>query len=195
MLAWHREGGVARFCEDVVVSTSDEAVVTSCAAGEPAVWGQAKLDARQLAAMESWVNTLQPFEHVRTDPATADGMIDRIVFAGAGQQQAQEPDLALVFDFAQSLFNEVAIAAGEPPEACLTPGTGQQLLVDEAHAYCLLYPAPCGLLCGGSGNAELVMDTMMNHMDPRVSIMVEDAAGPTSLSNTRSKDSSHEPRL
>lgn len=92
IFAWHREGGIAGFCEDVAVYVTGVAYATSCAGNEPQDLGRVRLDADQLAAAFNWVDTLQPFEYEHKDPATADAMTIRIVFTGAGSAEATEQE-------------------------------------------------------------------------------------------------------
>jgi len=92
IFTWHREGGIAGFCEDVAVYVTGVAHATSCAGNEPQELGQARLNANQLAAAFNWVDTLQSFEYEHTDPATADALTIRIVFSGTGNSEVTEED-------------------------------------------------------------------------------------------------------
>ncbi|MDX1520990.1 MAG: SH3 domain-containing protein, partial [Anaerolineae bacterium] len=177
VFAWHREGGLAGFCDDVSVYVTGQVYAASCKGEQPQDLGRTRLNADQLATIFNWVDTLQPFEQTFEDPAVADGMTTSLVFSGAGSQPAHEPDIALIFDFAQNLFNEVSMQAAAPPAVCLTPEQDQQLLLVEAHGYCLLYPAAYSLVQTNPNGTEIVKDTVMNHIDPRVSIEVQPAEG------------------
>jgi hypothetical protein len=65
------------------------------------------------------------------------------------------------------------------PSGCPTPSDGSLLLTDEARGYCLLYPTSHTVVQLEGGNTEIVVGEVMNHIDPRVSITVEDLAGRT----------------
>ncbi|UCC51513.1 MAG: hypothetical protein JSV68_20765, partial [Anaerolineaceae bacterium] len=52
-----------------------------------------------------------------------------------------------------------------------------QSLIDEVRGFCLLYPASHTVEQLDSGNTEIVFGSVMNHIDPRASIVVEDLAG------------------
>jgi hypothetical protein len=92
IFTYHREGGIAGFCDDVTVTVTGVAHATSCAGNEPQELGRVRLDANQLATAFNWVDTLQSFEYEHTDPATADAMTIRIVFSGTGNTEATEED-------------------------------------------------------------------------------------------------------
>lgn len=69
-------------------------------------------------------------------------------------------------------------SAGDLPLAgCPSPEEGTLLLTDEDKGYCLLYPASHTVVMLDSGNTEIVVGEIMNHIDPRVSITTEDLAG------------------
>lgn len=178
-LTWHREGGIAGFCDDVTVDVAGNVVITSCRSEPAGEVARFHLDAAQLNTLSTWVDTFQSFQLEQRDPAQADGMTVQVGFTGAGEQAATEPDQALMVDFAQNLYNEGQMGANEPPAACAAPGNDQQLLVQEEQDYCLLYPAAYSLVQSGPDSLEIVVDTVMNHIDPRVSITVEDANGRT----------------
>lgn len=106
--AWHREGGIAGFCDDLTVYVTGIAYASSCVGEEPSTLGQVRLDAEQLAQIYEWVDTLAPFEVEQTDPATADAMTIRMVFSGAGEQSATEEQMAAIQEFASLLYAEIA---------------------------------------------------------------------------------------
>ncbi len=175
IFAWHREGGPAGFCDDVAVYVTGDVYVSSCQGEQPVDLGRIRLNADQLATVFNWVDTWQPAEQELNDPAAT----VQLVFAGAGTQPIQEPEWVLFSDFAQNLYNEVSMLVKEAPAVCPTPAASQQLLLDEAHGYCLLYPAEYSLIRSGPDAIEIVLGTVMNHVDPRVSIVTEDGRGRT----------------
>jgi hypothetical protein len=65
----------------------------------------------------------------------------------------------------------------ETSTGCPLPTDETLLLTDEARGYCLLYPASHTVVQLDSGNTEIVVGELMNHIDPRISITVEDLAG------------------
>lgn len=69
-------------------------------------------------------------------------------------------------------------AATNESSACPEPVEGTALLQNEQLGYCLLYPDD--YIVEARDNADiLVIDSIMNHVDPRFDVLVEDAAGRT----------------
>ncbi|MBX2996934.1 MAG: hypothetical protein KF893_00380 [Caldilineaceae bacterium] len=107
VFAWHREGGIAGFCDDLTVYVTGIASASSCAAQQPEDLGRVRLDAEQLEQIFGWVDSLAPFEYEQTDPAVADAMTIRIVFSGAGDEEATDEQIAEIENFAGLLFAEI----------------------------------------------------------------------------------------
>lgn len=66
--------------------------------------------------------------------------------------------------------------AGDQPLACPEPAEGTDLLSNDRFGYCFLYPDTYTLVETERGDL-LVIDSVMNHVDPRVDVTVVDAAG------------------
>ena len=173
-LAWQREGGLAGFCDEVSVAVTGEVAVSSCRGEQPASF---RLDADQMAKLTAWQSSFQSFQYALRDPAQADGMTVEVNFTGTGAQPAAEPEQALIADFAQNLYHEGRMGASAASAICATPPAGQQVLVETAQGYCLHYPADYSLIQSNPDGMEIVVDTIMNHIDPRASLTVEAANG------------------
>lgn len=106
--AWHREGGIAGFCDDLTVYVTGRVYASSCKGSEPQNLGQARLNAEQLAQLYTWVDTFQGFEVEQSDPAVADAMTVRLVFSGSGEQPASEAEQQAILAFAAELFAELS---------------------------------------------------------------------------------------
>lgn len=117
VFAWHREGGIAGFCDDVTVYVSGDAYVTSCKGNEPQDLGRLRLSSNQLQVVYDWVDTLQPFEVEQSDPATADAMTTRMVFSGAGNAAADETTYRAISDLALALIFQATTETGTNPNA------------------------------------------------------------------------------
>jgi len=63
------------------------------------------------------------------------------------------------------------------PSECPTATANEHLLVQVEAGYCLLYPALYTATQQVTGSVEIVSGTLMNHIDPRVSVTVEAANG------------------
>lgn len=106
VLAWHREGGLKGFCDDLEVYADGRAYATSCKGGTPQELGRRRLTADELAQVFAWVDAYKSFEYGHKDPATVDAMTVRLVFSGAG---AGEVDPQPVLDFAATLYQSIAV--------------------------------------------------------------------------------------
>jgi hypothetical protein len=176
VLTWHREGGLAGFCDRVTIHETGDVYASSCQ-GEAI--GRVQLDAEQLATLYGWVDSIKSFEYEDADPATEDAMTVRLQFYGTGKRPVQEADRQLMLDLAQRLYNEAWKQSGGASAVCPTPGAGQQLLLDREAGYCLLYPAEYSMVLVEPGVRELVVGSVLNHERPRLSIAIEEAAGRT----------------
>lgn len=174
-LAWHREGGFAGFCDDVAAYVTGKVYLSSCRGAQPDELVRFWLNAEQLETLYGWIDAFAPFEYKQSDPAQTDQMTVTLVFAGEGDTEATEPEQAAIVDFAQNLFNEGAVTAVEVQAECSQAEADQQLLVQKESGYCLVYPGENILWQQSPNSIEIVMDTIMNHVDPRASISVEEA--------------------
>lgn len=116
-LAWHREGGIAGFCDDLALYANGRAAATQCGGSEPQAAGRARLDAAQLAQLYDYLDRYAPFEYVLDDGAVADSMTTRLVFSGRGTQVADDAAQAEIAAWAGEVFNSVGNAGGsqQPP--------------------------------------------------------------------------------
>jgi hypothetical protein len=105
---WHREGGIAGFCDDVTVYVSGEVYLASCQHAEPENLGRGRLNADQLEQVYAWLDGLKNFEYEQRDKAVADAMTLRLVFSGAGTREATEADRQAIIQFAQALVGTMS---------------------------------------------------------------------------------------
>jgi hypothetical protein len=108
VFAWNREGGIAGFADHVTVYVTGEVYASDSGNEAPVTLGQTRLDAEQLAQVYAWVDRLASFEFEQADPATADGMTIRIVFSGAGEEEAGEAQIQEIQEFASMLHHELS---------------------------------------------------------------------------------------
>lgn len=103
------------------------------------------------------------------------------LIAGSGMEREHVEALGIP----ENVWPESWLSANDLPEslpanACPEPATAEtRLYTDEALAFCLLYPASHTVLQLESGNREIVVGELMNHIDPRISITAQDLAGRT----------------
>jgi hypothetical protein len=110
--SWHREGGIAGFCDDIGVYLTGESIVTSCQGSSLPELGRPRLDSAQLSELYAWVDNLAPFEIKLTDPATADAMTTHLVFAGQGTDAVSANQQSGMIHLA----NELLLQAQTPPD-------------------------------------------------------------------------------
>jgi hypothetical protein len=110
-LVWHREGGIAGFCDDLIVNVVGEAAAWSCRGALPTENSFALLKAQQRTELDNWLSTLRPFTVEYTDPAVADAMTTRLVFSGWGTAEASDAQKQAIEKSAAGLYAEI----GETP--------------------------------------------------------------------------------
>lgn len=104
-LAWHREGGLAGFCSDLLVYVDGTVLATDCTR-DPAETRSLKLDSAQLEQLYAWLDGFQAIAEYQADPATADAMTEELRLNGTGSQAAGEADRQALIDFAMALFQQ-----------------------------------------------------------------------------------------
>lgn len=89
-LTWHREGGLARFCDDLNVYLSGKAVASSCQSGE--TYPEGTLTEAELGQLYDWSARFGALAVEMKDPATADAMTVILTFNGSGYAEPTEAD-------------------------------------------------------------------------------------------------------
>jgi hypothetical protein len=107
IFAWHRQGGIAGFCDDVTVYLNGIASATSCQGDQPQSVGQTWLTANQMRTIYTWADTYQDYDYTSTDPATVDGMTMRMIFNGNGTEQMNEFEQTRLTALAQEILGEL----------------------------------------------------------------------------------------
>lgn len=104
-LTWSRQGGIAGFCDELVVYLPNEVYMMSCT--PTTTEGQGALDvllsAEELSQFNAWLDTYGSVTITRQDPAVADAMTVSLTLFGRG---ADQPDAAMeqtLLDWAQML--------------------------------------------------------------------------------------------
>lgn len=104
-IAWHREGGIAGFCDDLTAYVTGQLVATSCK-GETIA--QRRMSAEELEQLYAWIDEYSAFEYEQADPATsADAMSVTLVFSSAGSTTADEATHQAILDFSANLYTEM----------------------------------------------------------------------------------------
>lgn len=103
-LGWHREGGVAGFCDDLTIDATGYAELAPCKYETPQEVIIRNLTADELAQFYGWLDTLAPFEFAQQDTATADGLTVRYIFAGRGAREATDADKQALAEFSREVL-------------------------------------------------------------------------------------------
>lgn len=107
-LSWHREGGIAGFCDDLGVNLSGWAYGSSCKPGQTAARKPYHLTGEELAQLYQWVDQLKNFDYQQQDAATTDAMKISLAFQGAGTGQASADQQQQIAAFAAQVYTESA---------------------------------------------------------------------------------------
>jgi hypothetical protein len=102
--AWHREGGIAGFCDDLTAYVTGQLYAASCRGETPQNLGQRRMTTEELEQLYTWVDEYAAFEYLHDDGPVADGMKVTLVFSGAGTTQADENTQQEIVAFAQELY-------------------------------------------------------------------------------------------
>jgi hypothetical protein len=105
-LAWHREGGIAGFCDDLLISGFGQAQATSCRTGE--AYPAGALTAAEQAQLDEWSRDFSAVVIEQVDPAAADGMTVMLTFSGAGADQPTEAEQQAMVAWAQAVYERLA---------------------------------------------------------------------------------------
>lgn len=104
VLRYHRSGGIAGLCEDVIVFETGFAWNMSCKNDSPEITAVVRLNATQFETLNDWQAELASFEDEQADGAKADGMTTRLVFTGSGDTKANDRDKEDMTTMAVVLF-------------------------------------------------------------------------------------------
>lgn len=103
-LSWSRTGGIAGFCDDLVVYQTGFAMATNCKIAKPPA--SQRLSAGQINALNAYRDQYQRFE-LNSGNSGADAMAQNLIFEGQGQQAPGDAQKAEIEKFAADLFLEL----------------------------------------------------------------------------------------
>ncbi len=105
MLTWHREGGIAGFCDDLNVYLSGKAIASSCQSGE--TYPEGTLTEAELGQLYDWSARFGALAVEMKDPAVADAMTVILTFNGSGYAQPTEADKQAMSAWAQEIYGRL----------------------------------------------------------------------------------------
>ncbi len=100
VIVYHREGGIAGFCDDVTIDASGNAKIKSCKFSKEK---DVTLTSAQMGTLNQWLSSFKSFNYDHTDPATADAMTITLRFSGDGQSQPTGADIQTMLSFLSQL--------------------------------------------------------------------------------------------
>jgi hypothetical protein len=112
-LIWERTGGIAGFCDMVIIYQSGATHIANCK-GDIVVRSQ--LTEGQRVQLDGWLKTLKPIDYYMSDPAVADNMTISLHLAGEGSQKVDDKTLGSIFEFAADIASQAEFDAKAPPE-------------------------------------------------------------------------------
>jgi hypothetical protein len=120
--SYHREGGIAGFCDDVAVYLDGHAIVSSCKGQNATLY----LTASEMQQVYTWFDNLRQVDYSQADPATADGMKISLTMSAQGQKTADDATLRAILDYVASLTAQAGFLEQADPNV----GNAEQALVD-----------------------------------------------------------------
>lgn len=103
-IIWHREGGIAGFCDQLVIYPDGDAVASTCQTQPASETAMGSLTPEQLQQVNGWLERYQSFTYDQRDPAVADAMTVRLVFNGSGSESVTEEVQQEMLLFAQEIY-------------------------------------------------------------------------------------------
>ncbi len=109
-LAWHREGGIAGFCDDLTIDVGGHAVLRSCKDRPETAQSWRRLTSNELTIFYAWIDQMSQLAFEQKDAAVADAMTIHGVLAGRGARAGSEADAAGALQFVTDLLAQWAEA-------------------------------------------------------------------------------------
>ncbi|MBM2847981.1 MAG: hypothetical protein HW418_923, partial [Anaerolineales bacterium] len=108
-LTWHREGGIAGFCDDLTVYLSGEIQASSCRPGGKAADASLRVIAskEELAQFDKWITLFGAVTVTMKDAAVADAMTMTLTLNGSGKGQPTNAEKQAMIDWAQAVYNRL----------------------------------------------------------------------------------------
>jgi hypothetical protein len=110
-MVWKREGGIAGFCDTMVVFRSGEVLTSQCDLRGEGKMGTfaGLLTSREIQQFSNWTAEFGEAKLDASDPkGVADRMVVTLEFYGSGTEEPTESEQQALFKFAQDLYQELA---------------------------------------------------------------------------------------
>jgi hypothetical protein len=104
---WRREGGIAGFCDEVIVSRAGDASAWSCRMQQDTPSASVTLATAELQQLYQWLDSFAPFSWEDDGGGLADAMTISLDLAGQGTRPLTEPERERMLEFANSLVRRL----------------------------------------------------------------------------------------
>jgi hypothetical protein len=110
-VTWNRNGGIAGFCDELIVYRSGEIVAHNCGNEALAQGTLAALGEGEVAQFNEWLAKYEQVSMIQDDGAVADSMIVNFNLVGSGSEQAAEAEQQALVEWAQALYTQLQPAS------------------------------------------------------------------------------------
>ena len=104
VIGWHREGGIAGFCDDMAIYSDGFYTKSSCKGQTPTDLGTFRLTDAELTQLYTWMDTYANFELIQKNPNVSDDMPITMTFSGSGTTVPTAEQKQAVAAFAADVF-------------------------------------------------------------------------------------------
>jgi hypothetical protein len=109
---YHREGGIAGFCDDVAVWLDGRVQISNCKGFNVT----RSLSASELVQVYAWFDGLKQVDYSYSDPATADAIKIVLTMPSQGAKTADDATVRAIVEFASGLVDQAGFTAKAGPE-------------------------------------------------------------------------------
>jgi hypothetical protein len=117
-LTWTREGGIAGFCNELLIDVTGSAIAYSCDGIAYSQVAQQLLNSKTRQQLYDWLNILKPFNLNQSDKAVIDGITITLIFNGQGDIVADDTIQSDIKAFAAQIYTQMTA-----DQAAQTPTT------------------------------------------------------------------------
>ena len=110
-LSWTRNGGIAGFCDELVIYHSGDIEVRNCQQEVVSASSLAALAEADVALFNEWLANFGPVSILQDDGAVADSMAIGLSLTGAGSAQPTEAEQQALLQWAQNVYTQLQTAA------------------------------------------------------------------------------------
>lgn len=106
VLTWHREDGIAGFCDELAIFATGEARASWCKP-QAVISPSIPLTPDEQAQLDEWLSAYGTVSVTMKDPATADAMTLTLTLSGNSSEQPTEAEKQAMLDWAQTVYNRL----------------------------------------------------------------------------------------